>query len=174
MLLNKVQLVTFPHIVAAAYMTAGAFVAGNRLLARLRGSDGEVPETFRRGVRTGAAVMLVAGIGVAISGDTSGKIMTEVQPMKMAAAEGALRHHHHAPFSLLTVGSLNGEHHRAIIEVPGLLSFLGTGSSTARSRASTTCALSTRPSTAPTRARSTTRRATTRRSSRSRTGRSAS
>ena len=27
-LLNKVQLVTFPHVVLAAYMTAGAFVAG--------------------------------------------------------------------------------------------------------------------------------------------------
>jgi len=27
-LLNKVQLVTFPHVVTAAYMTAGAFVAG--------------------------------------------------------------------------------------------------------------------------------------------------
>ena len=42
---------------------------------------------FRRAVRTGAVVVLVAGLGVAVSGDIQGKIMTEVQPMKMAAAE---------------------------------------------------------------------------------------
>ena len=72
--------------------------------------------------------MLVAGLGVAVTGDISGKIMTEVQPMKMAAAEGLYETQTHAPFSVLTVGSLNGEHHHAIIEIPGLLSFLGTGS----------------------------------------------
>ncbi|HET8665168.1 MAG TPA: cytochrome ubiquinol oxidase subunit I, partial [Nocardioides sp.] len=88
----------------------------------------ETRETFRRGVRSGAAVLLIAGIGVAVTGDYSGKIMTEVQPMKMAAAEGLYDTQTKAPFSVLTVGSLNGEHHRAIIEIPGLLSFLGTGS----------------------------------------------
>jgi cytochrome d ubiquinol oxidase subunit I len=126
-LLNKVQLATFPHVVAAAYMTAGAFVAGIAFW-RFARSEGEVKETFRRGVRTGAAVMLVAGLGVAFTGDVSGKIMTDVQPMKMAAAEGLYETQDNAPFSILTWGSLNGEKHTAIIEVPGLLSFLGTGS----------------------------------------------
>ena len=126
-LLNKVQLVTFPHVVTAAYMTAGAFVAGIAFW-RFARSEGEVRETFRRGVHTGAAVMLVAGLGVAVSGDAAGKIMTEVQPMKMAAAEGLYDTQKHAPFSILTVGSLDAEHHKAIIELPGLLSFLGTGS----------------------------------------------
>jgi cytochrome d ubiquinol oxidase subunit I len=126
-LFNKVQLVTFPHVVTAAYMTAGAFVAGIAFW-RFARSEGEVRETFRRGVRTGAAVMLVAGIGVAVSGDTAGKIMTEVQPMKMAAAEGLYDTQTKAPFSVLTLGSLDGEKHTTIIEIPGLLSFLGTGS----------------------------------------------
>jgi cytochrome bd ubiquinol oxidase subunit I len=126
-LLNKVQLVTFPHVVMAAYMTGGAFVAGIAFW-RFARSEGEVRETFRRAVRTGASVMLIGGLGVAITGDISGKIMTEVQPMKMAAAEGLYETTTSAPFSILTVGSLNGEHHRAIIEIPGLLSFLGTGS----------------------------------------------
>jgi cytochrome d ubiquinol oxidase subunit I len=126
-LLNKVQLVTFPHVVLAAYMTGGAFVCGIAMWSMLR-NEGAVRETFRRAVRTGAAVMLVAGLGVAVTGDISGKIMTQVQPMKMAAAEGLYDTQSNAPFSILTLGSLNGEHHRAIIEVPGLLSFLGTGS----------------------------------------------
>ena len=42
---------------------------------------------YRRAARIGAVVALVAGLGVAVSGDVQGKIMTEVQPMKMAAAE---------------------------------------------------------------------------------------
>ena len=32
-------------------------------------------------------MLLVAGVGVAVTGDIQGKIMTDVQPMKMAAAE---------------------------------------------------------------------------------------
>jgi cytochrome d ubiquinol oxidase subunit I len=126
-LLNKVQLATFPHVVMSAYLTAAAFVLGVALWSMQR-SDGAVKETFRRAVRTGASLLLVAGIGVAITGDISGKIMTDVQPMKMAAAEGLYDTQTKAPFSFLTLGSLNGEHHTAIIEIPGLLSFLGTGS----------------------------------------------
>jgi cytochrome d ubiquinol oxidase subunit I len=53
--------------------------------------------------------------------------MTEVQPMKMAAAEGLYDTTDHAPFSLLTVGKLDGSEATNIIEMPGLLSFLGTG-----------------------------------------------
>ncbi|MGZ6754321.1 MAG: cytochrome ubiquinol oxidase subunit I, partial [Nocardioides sp.] len=70
---------------------------------------------------------LVAGLAVAVTGDLQGKVMTEVQPMKMAAAEGLYDTTDHAPFSLLTVGSLDGSKATTIIEMPGLLSFLGTG-----------------------------------------------
>jgi cytochrome d ubiquinol oxidase subunit I len=47
-LLNKVQLAAFPHVVTAAYMTAGAFVAGVAFWRFVR-SEGETRETFRRG-----------------------------------------------------------------------------------------------------------------------------
>src|SRR3954464_1242316 len=40
-LLNKVQLVTFPHVVTAAYMTAGAFVAGIAFWRFARAESGE-------------------------------------------------------------------------------------------------------------------------------------
>jgi cytochrome bd ubiquinol oxidase subunit I len=126
-LLNKVQLATFPHVVMSAYLTAAAFVLGVSLWSMQR-SEGAVKEIFRRAVRTGAALLLVAGVGVALTGDISGKIMTDVQPMKMAAAEGLYDTQTKAPFSILEVGSLDGEHHTSIIEIPGLLSFLGTGS----------------------------------------------
>ncbi len=85
---------------------------------------------YRRAARIGAVLTLVAGVGVAVSGDLQGKIMTEVQPMKMAAAEALYETSPQgvgAPFSVLTVGSLDGQHANALIEIPGLLSFLGTG-----------------------------------------------
>ena len=85
---------------------------------------------YRRAARIGAVLTLVAGIGVAATGDLQGKIMTEVQPMKMAAAEALYETSPQAvgaPFSVLTIGSLDGQHANALIEIPGLLSFLGTG-----------------------------------------------
>jgi cytochrome d ubiquinol oxidase subunit I len=127
-LFNKVQLVTFPHVVLAAYLTGGAFVVGVSFWGMLRDREGgDDHQTFRHGVRTGAAVLLVAGLGVAFTGDISGKIMTDVQPMKMASAEALYTTESCAPFSVLTVGNLNGSKHTDIIQIPCLLSFLGTG-----------------------------------------------
>ena len=85
---NKVQMVTFPHTVLAAYLTGGAFVVGVAGWLMHRARDNEDDRTmYRHAARTGAMVVLVAGLGVAVSGDVQGKVMTDVQPMKMAAAE---------------------------------------------------------------------------------------
>ncbi|HEX4431303.1 MAG TPA: cytochrome ubiquinol oxidase subunit I, partial [Frankiaceae bacterium] len=73
-------------------------------------------------------ITLVASIGTAISGDIQGKIMTEQQPMKMAAAEALYNSSQPASFSLFTIGSLNGSKEEFSIRVPRLLSFLATGS----------------------------------------------
>jgi len=128
-LFNKVQLVTFPHVVLSAYMTGAAFVVGIALwhLTRKATPSRDLP-VYRRAVRTGAAILLAAGLGVAVSGDVQGKIMTEVQPMKMAAAEGLYDTETSAGFSIFTVGTLDGSKETFSIKVPGLLSFLGTGS----------------------------------------------
>ena len=86
---------------------------------------------YRKAARFGAAFTLIASVGVIVSGDVQGKIMTEVQPMKMAAAEAlyeSVPAGVGAPFSVLTIGSLDGTHANPLIEIPGLLSFLGTGS----------------------------------------------
>ncbi|MBM6403376.1 cytochrome ubiquinol oxidase subunit I [Phycicoccus sp. CSK15P-2] len=127
-LTNKVQLVTFPHVLFGSYMVGGAVVMGVALwlLRRDAGTDDE--PVYRKAVRVGAVVSLVASLGVVVSGDVQGKIMTEVQPMKMAAAEALYETTDNAPFSVLSIGSLDGSEATRIIEVPGLLSFLGTGS----------------------------------------------
>ncbi|WP_168582563.1 cytochrome ubiquinol oxidase subunit I [Gephyromycinifex aptenodytis] len=157
-LTNKVQLVAFPHVITAAYMTAGGLVMAISLwhLRRLstqapaletieteagapshgkgRGgahaaiTDGtNYRETYRKAARVGAIVTLVASLGVIVTGDLQGKVMTQVQPMKMAAAEGVYQTEAPAPFSVFATGNLEGTEATHWIQVPGLLSYLGKG-----------------------------------------------
>ena len=126
---NKVQMVTFPHTVLAAYLTGGAFVVGVAMWRMHRARDDEDDRTmYRHAARTGAMVVLVAGLGVAVSGDVQGKVMTEVQPMKMAAAEALYDTEKPASFSIFTIGNLSGSEEKFSVKVPHLLSFLATGS----------------------------------------------
>lgn len=135
-LTNKVTLITFPHTLAGCFLTGGALVAGVALwhLLRKPGAEAttEAVQADRRAYRTalklGAWTVLVATAALFVTGDTQGKIMTEVQPMKMAAAEALYETAQPAPFSLFTIGTLDGSEPIYSIEIPGLLSFLGTGS----------------------------------------------
>ena len=125
---NKVQLVTFPHVVLSAYMTAGAFLVGVAGWLYLRKEHAGDQQLYRKAIRIGAVVALVSGLGVAISGDFQGKVMTEVQPMKMAAAEALYDTEQPADFSIFTIGTPDGTSEKFAIKVPNLLSFLATGS----------------------------------------------
>jgi cytochrome bd ubiquinol oxidase subunit I len=127
-LTNKVQLVTFPHTMTSAYMVGGAFVMAVGLWHLRKPDVGKNATMYRKATRIGAWVTLVSALGVMVSGDLQGKIMTEVQPMKMAAAEALYNSEgSNAPFSLLTIGSLDGSQEKYSVKVPGLLSFLATG-----------------------------------------------
>ena len=73
-------------------------------------------------------IVLVTALGVAGSGDRQAKVMTEVQPMKMAAAEAQYETKDNAGFSVFTIGTLEGGEEVFSLRIPGLLSFLGKGS----------------------------------------------
>ncbi len=125
---NKVQLGTFPHVIAAAYMTGAAFVIGVSAWLYVRGRRREDRSLYRRSMRLGAWVLFGAGLVVAFTGDVQGKIMTDVQPMKMASAEALWNTSDTcAPFSVFTIGTRDGKEKKWALEVPCLLSFLGTG-----------------------------------------------
>jgi cytochrome d ubiquinol oxidase subunit I len=127
-LTNKVQLVTFPHTMTSAYMVGGAFVMAVGLWHLRKPDVGSNTSMYRKATRIGAWVTLVAALGVVVSGDLQGKVMTEVQPMKMAAAEALYNTEaSNAPFSILTIGSLDGTQEKFAVKVPSLLSFLATG-----------------------------------------------
>jgi cytochrome d ubiquinol oxidase subunit I len=125
-LTNKVNLITFPHTIAGCFLTAGALITAVALWHLIR-RPGKDTAAYRSAVKIGAWTTLVAMAGLLFTGDIQGKIMTEVQPMKMAAAEALYETQQPAPFSVFTIGTLDGSRPLWSVELPGLLSFLGTG-----------------------------------------------
>ncbi|MEV4640521.1 cytochrome ubiquinol oxidase subunit I [Actinoplanes sp. NPDC049548] len=124
LLLNKVNLAAFPHTLSGAVMAGGSLLLTIGVW-RLR-SGGESP--FRTLARLGAWLTMAGGALTALTGDHLGKVITEVQPMKMAAAEALYATTAGAPFSLFAVGGPDGGEPFLSIEVPRLLSILAKGS----------------------------------------------
>jgi cytochrome d ubiquinol oxidase subunit I len=125
-LTNKVLLITFPHTMAGAMLTGGAVIAAVAMWHLIR-RPGVDTDAFRSALRLGGWTIVVSAVAVAVTGDIQGKVMTQVQPMKMAAAEGLYETDTQAPFSLLTIGTLDGSEEVFAIKIPGLLSYLGHG-----------------------------------------------
>ncbi|WP_430788838.1 cytochrome ubiquinol oxidase subunit I [Actinoplanes sp. G11-F43] len=124
-LTNSTTLVTFPHTITACFLTAGALLLAVSAWHLMRGNQEEV---FRPSLRLGAWVALIAGLGVMITGDIQARVMTEQQPMKMAAAEALYDNTESASFSIFTIGSLDGSEELYSVRIPSLLSFMATGS----------------------------------------------
>ncbi|GAA4202369.1 cytochrome ubiquinol oxidase subunit I [Microbispora amethystogenes] len=133
-LTNSTALAQVPHVVAASFVVAGGFVIaviGYRVL-RERGlgvlpgrpartitaEDAttpmrRLPDMWRTALRAALVMTAIAGAVVAGTGDLSGQLLREQQPMKLAAAEGLRHDTAGAPFSIAPG-----------VEVPGLLSLL--------------------------------------------------
>jgi len=127
-LTNPVQLGTFPHTVAGCFLTAGGLVTGIAMWHLIRRpADEGTTAAWRTAVKAGAITALAAAVAVVFTGDIQGKLMTKYQPMKMAAAEALYHTSQPAPFSLFTVGTLNGSKPTFQVTLPDLLSFLATG-----------------------------------------------
>jgi cytochrome d ubiquinol oxidase subunit I len=133
-LFNPAQLAGFPHVLAGCFLTAGSLVAGVALWQLLRpGLKADHALAFRHALKAGAITALVGAVVTVITGDTQGKLFTtQYQPMKMAAAEALYHTSQPAPFSLFTIGSLNGSHPIFEITIPRVLSFLATGNWSAK------------------------------------------
>ncbi|MEY2628422.1 MAG: hypothetical protein RL066_238 [Actinomycetota bacterium] len=123
-LTQKTALATFFHTIPSAAFTAGAFIAGISAYLIIKKRDAEMA---RSTFKMGAITMLVSFILVGVSGDLTARVMTEQQPMKMAAAEALYNSQNNAPFSLLTIGTLDGSKSVFQIGVPSMLSFMSTG-----------------------------------------------
>lgn len=132
-LTNPTLLAAFPHTIAAAFLTAGTFVAGIAawwMVRSLRAGDETTARTvYRPAVVLGVVTMLVSGVGIGLSGDWQAKLMFDQQPMKMASAEALCEGENGASFSLLTIGDLSNscEGVTHVLAIPGVTSFLASG-----------------------------------------------
>jgi cytochrome d ubiquinol oxidase subunit I len=127
-LTNSTVLAALPHVFFAGLVTAGLFIVAASAwhLARRSGAEVRSTELFRRAMRLGLVVTLVAGIATAVTGDLQARLMDSQQPMKMAAAEALYNTSSPASFSLFTVGSLSGNQQLWSVRVPYLLSLIAT------------------------------------------------
>ena len=117
--------VAWLHTMAASFVAGAAFMIGVSLYLMLRDKGADMARTT---LRFGAVVAIVAGLGTVVTGDMDARIMVQQQPMKMAAAEAVWDTERSVPFSLFTIGTLDGTEEVYTLGIPGVASFLATGS----------------------------------------------
>ena len=123
-LFQNTAVAAFFHTVPSAFLTAGALFAGISGWMIYRGRDVEVARPV---MKAGLITVIVSFLIVGATGDWEARIMTKQQPMKMAAAEALYNSRSSAPFSLLTIGTLDGSRPVMSLGLPGVLSFMSTG-----------------------------------------------
>lgn len=135
-LTNPVNLATLPHVLAAAYLTAGGLILGvsgwhlGKLARAGELSEQQVSDraAWTWATKFGAWVMIAAGAFSVVTGDIQGKIVTVEQPIKMAAAEGLCETTKSAGFSIVAFGiDCSKPGSGFAVTVPGVFSFLGKG-----------------------------------------------
>jgi cytochrome d ubiquinol oxidase subunit I len=123
-LTQKLAVATFFHTIPSAIFTGAAVIAGISAWLLVKKIDIEMARpTFKLGIIT----MMLSFVVISATGDYTARIMTEQQPMKMAAAEALYETTSNAPLSLLTIGTLDGSRPVFQIDIPSVLSFMATG-----------------------------------------------
>ena len=124
-LLNPVALTQLPHTLTASVMLGATIIVATAAWHLKRGQH---IDTFRPALKFGLWGVLVAGLGVILSGHWLGLAMTDTQPMKMAAAEAmyATSSGYDASFSIISIGTPDGSEGSWSLRIPYLASFLAT------------------------------------------------
>jgi len=125
-LTNPVFLWQWPHTIVASFVTAGAFMAAVGAYRMVKAHHSAEPSAnvtaYRKAVKLGAWVLVVAGVFTVLTGDPLGKTMVQTQPTKMAAAEALYQSTDNGKFSLIHFGGENGP--RLELPIPGFLNWL--------------------------------------------------
>ncbi len=123
-LFQNTTVATFAHVITSAFLVSGVGIVAVSLWLIMK--DKSAP-AMRSTLKLGAWTAIIMGFLVMYTGDVQAKIMVQQQPMKMAAAEALYETQENAPFSLVTVGNLDGSEAYWALDIPGLLSFMATG-----------------------------------------------
>ena len=120
-------LYAFGHTMLAGLTTGAAFVFGVCCWHFARGRNVEL---FRPAAKVALIVLVPVSCVNLWFGSHFGIVVEDLQPMKIAASEAQWQTCTHCPFSLFQVGGFTQQDQTPSysIEIPGLLSFLATGS----------------------------------------------
>ena len=124
---NRFAIAAYTHVILVGLTTAAVVVFGIACWHLLRGRNHEL---FRRAAKLALVVGVpVSALNLAI-GSHLGVVVTDYQPMKIAATEGLWETEQPASFSVFQVGGFSAEDQEPAfdIEIPYLLSILATGS----------------------------------------------
>jgi cytochrome bd ubiquinol oxidase subunit I len=111
----------FPHTVFSGLTTAAFFVIGISAFHLFRKQNVDI---FNRSLKIAVILGLVSIIGVIAFGDSQAKRLVNVQPMKLAAAEGLLNTENPASLSVFSIIDVDAQKDLVRIGVPNLLSFM--------------------------------------------------
>jgi cytochrome bd ubiquinol oxidase subunit I len=123
---NNTTVYAFVHTILASAITAGMIMTAIAAWHLLRGNETDV---FGKSLRLALPVVTVAALATIAVGHFNGVLMTEQQPMKMAAADAVFETKRGAGLSLFATGDFesNPEGLNRNVEIPNLLSFISTG-----------------------------------------------
>jgi cytochrome d ubiquinol oxidase subunit I len=122
---SEVAWVHFIHTIGISVLTAAVLMLAVSAWHMMR-NRGDAVYTFSAGLASVA--ILISSIGVSFSGHWMGQVMTEVQPMKMAAAEAIWETEQPAAFSLFAISDTEAGRNHIDITIPRVLSLLATNS----------------------------------------------
>ena len=123
-LTQKTAVSAFFHTIPSAFLVAGSLFVGVAGWMILKKRDVDVAQPV---LKMGLITIIISFVFVAFSGDYTSRVMVQQQPMKMAAAESLYETKANAPFSLFTIGTLDGSRPVFQIGLPSVLSFMSTG-----------------------------------------------
>jgi cytochrome bd ubiquinol oxidase subunit I len=123
---NSTAVYAFAHTILAALLTGGMVIVAISAWHLLRKNEVGV---FGSSMKMVLPVLALAGVLTLVVGHFNGVLMSEQQPMKMAAADAVFETEEGAGLSLFATGDMKGnpEGVNRNVQVPNLLSFIMTG-----------------------------------------------
>jgi cytochrome d ubiquinol oxidase subunit I len=125
-LTNSTALYAMTHTMLAAALTGGMVIAGISAWHLLRKNEVAV---FGGSMKIALPSLAVAGLATLVVGHFNGILMSEQQPMKMAAADAVFKTESGVGLSLFATGKFEGnpEETDRNVKLPNALSFIMTG-----------------------------------------------
>lgn len=125
-LTNSTALYAMTHTMLAALLTGGMVIAGISAWHLLRKNEVAI---FKSSMRIALPTLAIAGLLTLVVGHFNGVLMSEQQPMKMAAADAVFETESGVGLSLFATGDFEGNPGgtNRNIQMPNALSFIMTG-----------------------------------------------